>query len=278
MQKLKFNNVGQNLKVNWSTFLIVVFSISFFILKPVMAHETQTDGPIGAILHVDPDDSPVAREPSTLFFEFTDMEEKLKLDNCKCEIVINRNNEEIFRQKFGAAQGTKGTSGVIELTFPESDIYKVVVTGIPKEPDLFKPFSLKYSLRVENAGIKTLNEVHEQHGNTWRDHASHYLPVTAVIALLSLSLFSIRKKNLAIIFLTAVLLSHFVPLKAVHASHDGSFDASAYECCLPTAVNLPEAACDKIFNEVVFTPYKVLKESGFEEAVPLASTRSPPLI
>lgn len=241
MQNSKGKNASQKLKVWLFGLFLIIFSISSLSLPSfVLAHETQSNNGIGAILHVDPGDAPIAGQDSTLFFEFTDMEGKLDLNNCKCSVVISRDGQEVLSQEFTGIPGTEGTSGMIDFIFPEPGIYKTLVTGIPKEEGQFKSFKLNFSTRVEKDFIGTVTEDHSKPHNTLFDHVKHYSLVGLAIALLGTTLITIRhKKNLAVILLCLVLVSHLLPIKAIHASHGEVLDLHGYECCIPASAALP---------------------------------------
>src|SRR5947207_173429 len=75
----------------------LIFSILFFS-GSVSAHILQTDKNIGAVLHIDPEDDPIAGEQSGFFFEFKDIQNKFEPKNCTCTISIIRENKEIYSQ------------------------------------------------------------------------------------------------------------------------------------------------------------------------------------
>ncbi len=247
-------------------FIALVLQI-FLLLSPtpIFAHETQSDGPIGAILHVDPGDQPVAGKKSSLFFEFTDMEEKLNLDNCDCKVSITRGDQEILSQSFSRVDGTEGTSGLIDFTFPQSDIYKARVTGKPKEDGQFAPFDLSFIIRVENDGPKTISEAHSQPHNTFWDHVLHYMPTALLILILALMLaFALSKGKLTVLLLAALIVFHSLPVKAIHASHSDSFSVYEFECCLPVSATLPNQPVLKLNNiafdvKQIFPQHLILK-------------------
>ena len=279
MKKSKGKNIIQKSKVWFLSSLVFTLTItSLFMPFAALAHETESDNGIGAILHVDPGDAPIAGQKSTLFFEFIDMEDKLDLNNCVCSAEITRDGIEVLKQDFTGASGAEVTSGVIEYTFPEAGMYKTVVTGSPKEGGQFKPFKLNFSTRVEKDVLGTISEQHERAHSTWVDHAKHYSIAVITIIFLGIALLATKhKKKIAVILLALVLISHLMPIKAIHGSHGGTFDSQGYECCLPTAVVLPDA-----FTEIETVNFDEVEARVLESKekirtfIPLVS-RPPPL-
>ena len=224
-------------------FTLIVLQFLTLLLPPMLlAHETESDSGIGAILHVDPNDSPVEGQESTLFFEFTDMEEKLNLVDCECVIVIMRGDQEVLRESF-SAEGNSSTSGVVDFIFPESDIYKAIVTGKPKLEGQFQAFNLTFPVRVEQSGPKTITEAHNLPHNTLQDHVLHYLPTGLIILALVLILGFVKgKRKFTLILLAGVIVFHSVPVKAIHASHQGTLEHEGFACCLPVNAVVPESS------------------------------------
>lgn len=56
-------------------FMITGLLLVFALPQTASAHVLQTDGSIGAVLHVDPDDNPIIGEKATFFFDLKDVTE-----------------------------------------------------------------------------------------------------------------------------------------------------------------------------------------------------------
>jgi hypothetical protein len=109
------------------------------------AHSADRDGDVGALLHIDPEDYPVINRPQTLKFLYSDIQNKFKPMNCTCTVTISHNSQEVFRQLV-PPRYTK--VGIVTYTFSQPDVYQVRLTGVPKEPGQFTPFTLDYSVAV----------------------------------------------------------------------------------------------------------------------------------
>lgn len=279
MQKSKSKN--SNLKAKVLLFLkislVTLYFAYLYFPSSIFAHETESSNGIGAILHIDPGDAPIAGQKSTLFFEFTDMEGKLDLNNCLCSLQITKDGQEVFKQEFTGMPGTEGTSGTFDYTFPQAGVYKATVIGHPKEEGQFKAFKLNYSVRVEKDLLGSVTEAHEGAHNSWLDHARHYSLAIITIIFLGIILLVVRHKTkILVIFLALVLVSHLLPIKAIHASHSGPLDSQSYECCVPTAAVFVEPSVNaegfKFFN----LEFARTDEKGFKESFITLASRSPP--
>lgn len=128
---------------------LILYSLSFvFYTSPTFAHTVKSEGSIGAVLHIDPGDSPIANDPSHIFIEFKDKENNFSLDKCSCQLFIYQNNQLISQQSLEKS-GTDALSAVVNFEFPSSGIYKLEVNGRPLDGSDFKNFTFGYDIRVE---------------------------------------------------------------------------------------------------------------------------------
>jgi hypothetical protein len=134
------------MKLLTSLFFMVWAVIGLIRPQPVFAHILQTDGTIGAVLHIDPADDPLVGEPASFFFEFKDRAGKFSVDTCSCVFWVMQNGTTVFSQPL--------TGPTVAYTFPKRGAYQVGVTGEPLEAGSFSPFRLAYDLRVSRTGNK----------------------------------------------------------------------------------------------------------------------------
>lgn len=145
----------QSLKIRIKIIITVFFILAIILNSPVItlkafAHILKPDGSIGAIMHIDPGDEPIAGQESGFFFEFKDREGKFNPEECDCTFVIEQEGEEIFSQPlFQNNSSPSLTNASVFYTFPKKDIYKVRVSGNPKSTGAFQSFNLEYDIRVE---------------------------------------------------------------------------------------------------------------------------------
>ncbi len=130
---------------------LVFIAVLFFIsAQPVWAHVLKTDNSIGAVIHVSPEDDPIAREITDFFFEFKDKNKQFKPENCDCKGTILRSGKEIYSAPlFQNSSNPNLENASFSFTFPERDIYKVQVSGKPTISGEFESFVLEWDIRVE---------------------------------------------------------------------------------------------------------------------------------
>jgi hypothetical protein len=124
----------------------------FFVVPSASAHVLKTDGNIGAILHINPDDNPVSGIPTDYILYFDDITNRFALTHCDCRIIIQENGQTIATQ---ALTVTTPLESDDTYTFPGPNVYTLVVSGQPKAGYQFQPFVLNYLVRVEGSGQGT---------------------------------------------------------------------------------------------------------------------------
>ncbi len=136
-------------RISLITFISLIAFFYLFSPKNAEAHILKTDGNIGAVLHIDPEDDPIAGSQAGFFFEFKDKQNKFTPQNCDCTFSIAENGKEIFSQPlFQNSANPSLDSASLFFTFSEKNVYQVKVVGKPNNPDVFQPFTLTYDVRV----------------------------------------------------------------------------------------------------------------------------------
>lgn len=175
-------------------YLFLIVSLIFiFQPKLVFAHVLKTDGDIGAILHIDPDDDPIAGSLSTFFFEFKDRTDKFKPQDCDCNISIFEGGKDIYSQPlFQNNPSPSLDNASFSYTFPEKNVYQVTIYGKPKTPNEFQTFYLNYDIRVARTATPT--NMPSAQSNT-SSSISQYLIIALGIFIIGIILFLILKKK-----------------------------------------------------------------------------------
>ena len=126
--------------------IIVLFgSISF-----ASAHTYKTEGTITVLMHSNPDDDPIVGQAAALFFQITDSANKFDATKCDCNLVISKQNQELFRGSLLRIDNAPTIYGFTKpFTFPEKAVYSITVTGKPTTANLFQSFEVNYDLRVD---------------------------------------------------------------------------------------------------------------------------------
>ena len=149
--------------------LLLVASIGFY--STAFAHVLKTDNNIGVVLHIDPNDNPVANEPATLIFEIKDTQNKFSLPNCDCNLAIASNGQLISSFPV-TGQGTDNT-GIIKFTFPGKSVYSLTLTGQPKGNANFQKFSLEWDWRVDQTAAAAGTTSSAAPQSFWAEHGLH---------------------------------------------------------------------------------------------------------
>jgi len=134
-------------------FLLLILLTSCFLLPafrfPVSAHILATDGSIGAVLHIDPDDDPIAGAKTGFYFEFKDKQNKFQPINCNCTFYVYEAGKMIYYNTLLSDTPNPTLDNIaVFYTFPQKDVYQVIVSGSPQTVGAFQSFSLKYDIRV----------------------------------------------------------------------------------------------------------------------------------
>lgn len=172
------------------TFLAFVLAfISLALPVRLFAHSLQTDGSIGAVLHVDPNDSPVVGEESSFYFEFKDTSKKFDPRNCSCRAFILKADEEIFSTELFANNSAPSlTSSSFTYTFSEKSVYTVKVAGSSKNGS-FSAFNLSFDLRVDRESTQNNPSFFEKFYHYW--HYGLYI----LAGIIGIGLFAYERKK-----------------------------------------------------------------------------------
>lgn len=116
------------------------------------AHVLKTDGDIGVVLHINPDDNPVSGEMTNYELSFQETSRQFRLSECLCSIAFIKDSTTL------ATNALTATSDQISedtYVFPKAGVYTLRVTGEPKQVGEFQSFSLDYIVRVSGDGAST---------------------------------------------------------------------------------------------------------------------------
>jgi hypothetical protein len=123
--------------------------LTVVIVNPASAHVLKTDGTIGVVLHIQPDDNPTAGVVTTYQLAFDDTSGQFNLKNCDCGVSVQQNGATIDTGPLVVSSSLASTD---TYTFKTPDVYTLVISGKPKSGNSFQPFSLSYLVRVEVNG------------------------------------------------------------------------------------------------------------------------------
>lgn len=184
---------------------VLYFRILFFCLliaycflrltTPAYAHILLTDGSIGAVVHVNPEDDPIIGQPAQFFFEFKDKENKFIPSNCDCQYSLELNGKVLTEgDLFADTSNPSLDNASFSYTFSEKGVYSVIITGEPKTSGSFQSFRLEDSIRVERGDQNQTST--SDNSSSWTSlHYIHFIifGIGAAIAL-TIVFFDKRKK------------------------------------------------------------------------------------
>jgi hypothetical protein len=133
-------------------YLLFLFSFLFFLFifsGIASAHVLKSDGSVGAILHVSPDDDPIAGVQTDFFFEIKDKENKFTPENCDCTATVFQNGKEIYSQPlFQNNNNPSLENASFSYVLPQKDVYKIQISGKSVTAGAFEHFTLTWDIRV----------------------------------------------------------------------------------------------------------------------------------
>ena len=122
------------------------------------AHQTQPSktGKVNVMIHLDPNDSPIAGKATLTWFMLTRSNNKMIAPaSCACQVnVYNASGQVIMRglplTTMAVAGHEKGHEAIqTMITFPQPGAYKVMLSGKSKDKS-FDPFETKFSVTVRS--------------------------------------------------------------------------------------------------------------------------------
>lgn len=138
----------QNIKKASSVLVLTVLILAGFN-QPVSAHELKISNGTSAVLHVLPDDQPVAGQSSEMDFSFGASKSGFELSACDCGVDVTMDEGKTLVKKLPLTPSAPGATltSVVPITFTKPGVYDVLVHGKARAGQ-FKDFSLKYDVTV----------------------------------------------------------------------------------------------------------------------------------
>lgn len=117
------------------------------------AHVLESDNGVSAILHIKPDDRPLAGKPVPVNFLFSNDVGGFSLDHYNVQLRLVENNSVKFKSAVKPLFFGASTEGETIATFPEAGLYDLIAEGTPKTSDV-PPFKLVFDVRVASKTVK----------------------------------------------------------------------------------------------------------------------------
>ncbi len=138
------------------TALVLGLCFSVGVL-PIDAHELKANSQVGALMHIQPDDSPQAGKAALTWFALVKRGgESVPLAKCDCHLAIYSGKQAkgtaliVPTLREGKIEEPVGTNTrlVADVTFPKAGEYTMVLSGKPKAGGHFDPFKLQWVVRA----------------------------------------------------------------------------------------------------------------------------------
>lgn len=138
-------------------FLILALFASL-LFSSGQAHELETskDGKVAALVHIEPDDAPIAGQIHTVWFELTVRGgQKINLSGCKCTLKVFQGAYKAGIKPLSQPLLTPGKSGESQgkpsarVYFKSVGAYTMVLEGKPKMTGAFPAFRLELVTRAD---------------------------------------------------------------------------------------------------------------------------------
>jgi hypothetical protein len=136
-------------KISSGMALSVLLVVGF--TQPVAAHELKISNGTSAVLHVLPNDQPVAGDTSEMDFSFGASKSGFELATCDCSVSVTTDAGKTLVKKLPLTPSAPGATltSVVPYTFTKAGVYDVLVRG-KATAGQFKDFSLDYDVTVSS--------------------------------------------------------------------------------------------------------------------------------
>ncbi|MFO0702265.1 MAG: hypothetical protein U0514_00045 [Candidatus Andersenbacteria bacterium] len=140
----------KSLRVGALVALLAAAALYGFLPQQTHAHELEESGAAGAVLHVEPNDSPVAEATSTISFVLTNHDDDFSLEDCACTLRVLQGDLQLA--ELSPATAEKVEHGVFNLgytyVFPAAGAYVLELAGTRKPNATFEEFLLHYDINA----------------------------------------------------------------------------------------------------------------------------------
>lgn len=128
---------------------MVLLGAFVFHIPLAFAHFPATDKAMTVILHVDPDDQPVANQPAKLNFIYEDQLGKFNNQKCDCRVTIYEQGQQLFSGLATSSSSNTIYGNSLPYIFKKPDVYAISLSGTPTAAGAFVPFKVSWNIRVE---------------------------------------------------------------------------------------------------------------------------------
>jgi hypothetical protein len=130
-------------------FLVLVGLMLTTLPFATHAHEFETDETISGFIHIEPNDTPIVGDVSTIALHLKAENTVVNATFCTCEVTFMQPNTEMTKQTLPA-------DGTIPYTFTSAGTYTMTVSGNSTAGADFAPFTLTFPIRVVKSRFQAL--------------------------------------------------------------------------------------------------------------------------
>ncbi|HVW23094.1 MAG TPA: hypothetical protein VHB51_01230 [Candidatus Saccharimonadales bacterium] len=140
-------------------YLVGTLLTALIMLAPAVAeaHELKEDNGIAAVMHIEPNDIPLAGQNTQLEFAFGDRQDAFNLANCVCGARLVAAGKTIQQLSLHPAQAGSTLAAKASVRFPDIGKYKVVLAGHATDnsfPSFTVDFPVDVTASAQNAASK----------------------------------------------------------------------------------------------------------------------------
>ncbi len=140
--------------------IIIITNIVLLVGIPQLAfaHELEQNNGISAVLHIQPDDNPIAGRKTILNISYGDSAKKFTLENCDCKISLVRNEKVLTTVKATPAHLHSTLESSAEIVFPSPGEYEIRASGRSNN-NTFPDFEIEFPVKIsKNIKKDTIND------------------------------------------------------------------------------------------------------------------------
>ncbi len=142
-------NPGGIKSAAWRAMLILAMMLVATV--PAIAHQVEIHNDVGATIHLEPNDTPLAGAPSLVWFALTQRGGSIiTLAECDCTLTVYDATHQVIATPALTPTTAEGFQNIpsATVTFPKVGNYELVLTGTPLANADFAPFELRYTVVV----------------------------------------------------------------------------------------------------------------------------------
>ncbi len=130
-------------------------------LPQTFAHTIEEDETVQALIHISPEDTPIAGERAVIYLGIQSNEKNIDVSLCDCMVRIEKNNQVISHQKLLVNNGEDKPlyNAYLPFTFPQEGKYSIKVLGNTAEVNSGEQFQLNFTTKVEKEVASNQNSI-----------------------------------------------------------------------------------------------------------------------